>query len=142
MDERPAVLCGDEENGEMYLARLLDASDRGHEGPLRPLVRILRVWRYPRQRALAHPEIPLELPPIEEGVICRMTVIRAAAEEEMERFSSWQESRDAALAAAFQEAQSEAERAILRRHKAGVFLRERRILTYRPWEWQRIDCPR
>lgn len=126
----------------MYLARLLDDSDRGHGAQLRPLVEILRVWRYPRQRALAHPEIPLELPPVGAGAITRMAVIRLATGAELERFPSWQESRDAALNAALKEAQSEGERAILLRHLAGEYRRKRRILTYQSWEWQRVHCPR
>lgn len=141
MDSPWLAICGDEETGEKYLARVLDESARGHAPPIRPIVEILQVWRYPNQRAIAHPDILLDLPPLDEKTICRMAAIRPATPEEITRFSTYRESWEAAWNAAFDQAASDGERAILLRHKAGIFLRKRRILAYRPWEWQQIRCP-
>ena len=129
------IIAGDRETGEEYLARIVDDRAHGHDPPPRPIVQILRVIRYPNQRAIAHPEITMEFPPIASGTMCRMDVIREATEEERALFAHSPEEADAmARSRAMASARSEQERDILRRHAAGEYGRRRVIVKFSSYD--------
>lgn len=136
MDER-LVIAGDEETGDMYLCALLDDDPRGHDPELRPIVRIERVLRYPNQRAIMHPDTPHEVPPLREGLCCRLDLIREAAAAD-QAFGTYEESLRAAQRQALLSAQTDGERAVILRHMQGDIRGRRAIVTFRPWELQRI----
>lgn len=131
MDEQRIVIAGDVETGEEYLARIVDDGAHGHDPPPRPIVQILRVVKYPRQQAIAHPEIAMEFPPIEAGTMCRMDALREPTKRERARMNlTADEARSMALVRAIDETESEEEREILRRHAAGEYGRRRVIVTF------------
>ena len=131
MADKRLVIAGDGETGEEYLAELLDDSAHGHSPKPRPIVRLLRCARYPDQRCIAHPEIPLELPAIAAGTVCRLGVIREAGEGDRTLLDIPAE--EAALRAidrAAMETDSPAEQEILLRHRAGEARRKRIMITF------------
>ena len=145
---KPAlVIAGDEETGEEYLAELLDDSPRGHDPAPNPIVRILRVVRYPNQRAIAHPEIATEFPAIEFGTILRMQVLREPPKGLQEIIASqgssskdYECSMRGAIKQAIREARSEEERSILYRHLSGDFRRKRAFVRFTEQNWLRIEA--
>lgn len=131
MADQRLVMAGDGETGEIYLAELLDDLAHGHSPKPRPIVRVLRCARYPDQRCIAHPEIPLELPAIPAGTVCRLGVIREAGEEERALLAlSEQEAAIRAIDRAILDTESPAEREILLRHRAGEARRKRIMITF------------
>lgn len=131
MADQRLVMAGDRETEEEYLAQVLDDLAHGHSPKPRPIVRVLRCARYPDQRCIAHPEIPLELPAIPAGTVCRLDVIREAGEGDRALLSLPEE--EAALRAidrAISDAASQAEREILLRHRAGEARRKRIMITF------------
>lgn len=139
MSQRRLVIAGDSETGEEYLAELLDDSPRGHDPPPNPIVRILRVARYPNQRAIAQPEVAMEFPPVEFGTILRMAALRQAEEAgQAGTKAAYDESLRAALAQAMEDARTDAERAILTRHQSGDFRRKRVFIQFTEQNWLRI----
>ena len=131
MEEQRIVIAGDAETGEEYLARIVDDGAHGHDPPPRPIVQILRMVRYPNQRAIAHPETVAERPAIEAGTMCRMDALREPTKRERARLNlTADEARSMALVRAIDETESEEEREILRRHAAGEYGRRRVIITF------------
>lgn len=121
--------------GDEYLARVLRPILAGTKAR-NPIVEILRILRYPAQRAVVWPDVATENPPLTFGALVRMPAIRDPGPEDL-RFDSWEASLAAALAAAMAADPSAAEAEILRRHAAGVFHGRRAILHYSRWTlWQ------
>lgn len=144
---RSVIIAGDEETGEEYLAELLDDSPRGHDPTPNPIVRILRVVRYPNQRALAHPETAMEFPAVEFGTILRMQVLREPPKGLQEIIASkgssskdYEYSMSGAIRQAIREARSEEERSILYRHLSGDFRRKRVFIRFTEQNWLRIEA--
>lgn len=133
------LIAGMAETGEEYLCQLLDHSARGHDPPPNPIVRVLAALRYPRQRAIMHPENASEIPPLSPGLICQLPALRALRPEEAKQallgggFPAGQ-----ALETAIREAENEKEREILLRHRAGEIAQHPRVVSFREWAWQRI----
>lgn len=127
------VITGDPETGEMYLARLIDDRDRGHGPQTNPLVEILQIVRYPSQHAIAHPEIPTEIPPISSGAVLRMAILRNAASADLVH-PDYENSRLAAIDEAIESTKNAAEQAILLRHRSGEIRRKRILRTYSKYE--------
>lgn len=150
MSPRRLVIAGDEETGEKYLAELLDDDPRGHDPPPHPIVRILRVVRYPNQRAIMEPSVAAEFPAVEYGAIIRMGVLREPSQAL--RASSpkggateytkaaYEQSLRAAITQALLDARSDAERAILQRHLSGDFRRKRVFIRFTEQNWLRIEA--
>ena len=63
------IAAGDPDLGDLYLCEIVQAAD--HLTP-NPLVRILRVIRYPIQHAVLLPDVVNENAPIPEGTVCRL----------------------------------------------------------------------
>ena len=128
------AICGRPDLGEEYVCAVADASRHGHGPETSPIVRVLRVLRYPRQHALYWPDKAVEIPAVEAGCICRLPFLRQATAEELARFGSYEESLAAAQAEALAREENEDSREIVRRHMAGEYRRARTVLRIRPWE--------
>lgn len=132
------LIAGMVETGEEYLCQLLDYDARGHDPPPSPIVRVLAVLRWPRQRAIMHPENACEIPPLPTGMICRLPALRALGPREAALALGDGFPAGRALDEAIQNAGSDGERQILLRHRAGEISDAQRAVTYRDGEWQRI----
>lgn len=131
--EKNLVIAGDRETGEEYLAQLVDGDAHGHDPPPRPIVLILRAVRYPNQRAFAHPDRAVELPALGAGIMCRMEILRDAADKEAALLALPEgEALGRAIRRAIAETDSEEEKDILRRHAEGDVRRGRVVLTFHP----------
>ena len=131
MPEGVLLIAGDRETGEEYLARVVDDAPHGHDPPPRPIVQVLRVVRYPDQRAIADPDVAMEFPAIGAGTMCRLESMRDPTAEECALSAlSPEESVRMAIIRAMDEARNEAERDILRRHAAGQYGRARVLVTF------------
>lgn len=130
------VLAGDPETEEIYAARVIDEEKRGHGPETLPLVKILRVARYPRQHAIKDHDVALEIPALQEGLILRMAILKRLSEQEREAFLSrtYQESLRAAQEEALREAANEREAYIIQRHINGEYFRKRMVRSYTPTE--------
>lgn len=128
MQEPVLVIAGEEEFEEEYLAELIDAAVRGHDPPPDPIVRILRVLRYPAQRAIVWQDVANEVPPLREGCVCRLPVLRLSHGEEG-LYSDYPSSLRAALERALIAARSDGERAILLRHQAEGTRKKRIVIS-------------
>ena len=119
------VICGRPDLGEEYLAELPNPSRDPLRPEIDPIVRIARVMRYPRQHALYWPDVPVEIPPIADGVYCRLRVFRQATEADMRRYADYAESLAAAQREYMTRCESAAEREIVQRHMHGEYRRRR-----------------
>ena len=63
------ITAGDPDLEDLYLCEIVRPAD--HLTP-NPLVKVLRILRYPIQHAIMHPEDPNENVPIEAGTVCRL----------------------------------------------------------------------
>lgn len=68
------ILAGDPDLEDLYLCEVVKPAD--HLAP-NPLVRVLRVIRYPVQHAVLLPDVVNENTPIPEGTVCRLTALEA-----------------------------------------------------------------
>lgn len=127
------AICGYREYGEEYLCEVVDASRHGSR-EVNPVVRVLRVLRYPCQHAIYWPDVAVEIPPVEAGCVCRLPFLRQATGEEALRFASYETSLAAALRNALQAEPCPEGREIILRHMAGEYRRPRKLLRLKPWE--------
>ena len=127
------AICGYREYGEEYLCEVVDASRHGSR-EVNPIVRVLRVLRYPCQHAIYWPDVAVEIPPVEAGCVCRLPFLRQATGEEALRYASYETSLAAALRNALQAEPCTAGQEIILRHMAGEYRRPRKLLRLKPWE--------
>lgn len=66
------ILAGDPDLDDVYLCEIVRPAD--HLTP-NPLVRVLRVLRYPIQHAIMLPDVVNENAPVREGTVCRLTAL-------------------------------------------------------------------
>ena len=125
------VVVADPDIRDEYLARVAQEIRPGTHAR-NPIVEIMRILRYPVQRAVLWADVPDEHHPLREGDLCRMQVVRAPREDDL-RFSSYAASFSAAISAAMTAAGGE-ELAILWRHAGGEFRGRRAILHYKRWQ--------
>ena len=132
MERERLALVGDPETEEIYFAQVIDEEKRGHGPETLPLVKILRVARYPRQHAIQDHGVALEMPALQEGLILRMAILKRLSEKEGKAFLSrtYQESLLAAQRQALIDAERENEREIITRHLDGVYTRRRTVRSY------------
>lgn len=141
--EREHRLCiaWDAEHGDSYLAEIVDDEAHGHDPKPHPIVKILQIISYPAQRAIAHPETAHETPPLPEGCFCRLQILAEApsvAGIGINYKKALREAREKAM----DEARSEREKEIIRRHMAGDIRGKRAVVTYRAWEIQGMPARR
>lgn len=67
------ILAGDPDLEDLYLCEVVKPAD--HLTP-NPLVKVLRILRYPIQHAIMLPDVVNENVPIEAGTVCRLEGIR------------------------------------------------------------------
>ena len=132
MEQERLALVGDPETGEMYAAQVIDEEKHGHGPETLPMVRLIRVARYPDQRAIQDHSVTLERPALGYGTILRMAILKELSDEEREAFlsRSWKQSLRDALKQALRDARNEREKEIIRRHLDGQVWRERRVRSY------------
>lgn len=134
MEPGALAIAGIEETGERYLVSLVDDSARGHDPKPHPIVKILQVISYPAQRAIMHPDIPHEMRPLQEGLICRMQIF---GKSDHLPFPDYGSSLQAALLSALETAKAPREREILIRHQKGEFHGQRAVFAVKeaaaPW---------
>jgi hypothetical protein len=124
------IIAGERELGEEYLCELITFDPMGHGSTTSPIVRVMRVLRYPDQRAIIWPDVANEVCPIREGTICRLPYIRSASSDEISRYPDWASSLIATQAEAMNRAASDAERRIIRNHQLGLYIDRRAVHTY------------
>lgn len=76
------VIAGSAEIGDRYLGRVLPEDRRGRVAEMLPAVRILRMLRWPGQRAIIWPDIIHENDPLPGGCAARLRVFGPASDEE------------------------------------------------------------
>lgn len=63
------ILAGDPDLEDLYLCEVVKPADHLAQNPL---VRVLRILRYPIQHAIMLPDVVNENAPIEAGTVCRL----------------------------------------------------------------------
>lgn len=128
------VVAGLPEIDDEYLCRVERVAPSGCR--VNPILRPLRILRYPRQRAIMV-DVPHEIPPCRERELCRMTVLRHADESEITRYPDWETSLRDCIRARMRTSPPE-QRAILERHLSNDFRSRRAMMTYPDYEIRSI----
>lgn len=116
------ILAGDPDLEDIYLCEIVRPAD--HLAP-NPLVRVLRVIRYPIQHAIMLPDVVNENAPIREGTVCRLTALGEASSEDLTL--SYAESLRKAQEEYISRAPPE-EQLIVRRHMRGIYGKKRVVI--------------
>ena len=137
------VICGRPDLGEEYLCAKLDDGQHGHAGAVNPIVRVLAVVRYPRQRAIYWPEVVSEVSPV-RGCICRLPFlrdcphpaarIRGRMRGTPRRMKLWAESAARLQRLYLRRCEDPEEREIIQRHMEGQYRARRSVRVYKGYE--------
>ena len=137
------VICGRPDLGDEYLCAWLDDGQHGHAGTVNPIVRVLAVVRYPRQRAIYWPEVVSEVSPV-RGCICRLPFLRAWPRPAARirgrmrgtprRMALWTESAARLQRLYLRRCEDPEEREIIRRHMEGQYRAHRSVRVYKGYE--------
>ena len=137
------VICGRPDLGEEYLCAWLDDGQHGHTGVVNPIVRVLAVVRYPRQRAIYWPEVVSEVSPV-RGCICRLPFLRECPHTEARirdrmcgtprRMKLWAESAARLQRLYLRRCEDPEEREIIQRHMEGQYRARRSVRVYKGYE--------
>lgn len=120
------ITAGDPDLEDLYLCEIVRPAD--HLTP-NPLVRVLRILRYPIQHAIMHPEDPNENVPIPEGTVCRLQAL-GNRQEALEKLLSLTYAES--LRKSAEEYMAHAppdEQEIVRRHMRGEFRKKRIVIS-------------
>lgn len=79
------VVAGSPEIGDQYLARRIQETGQGVFPERVPLVRLLRMLRFPAQHAILWPDVVSENAPLPGGAAARLPILREADRAERER---------------------------------------------------------
>jgi len=131
--EQRRAIAWDAEHGDSYLVDIIDDEAHGHDPKPNPIVKILQILSYPAQRAIAHPETAHETPPLPDGCYCRLPILAEAPSMAGIPIDRGKAMRDA-MRQAMDEARSDQEREIIRRHMAGDIRGTRAVVTFKPSE--------
>lgn len=116
------ILAGDPDLNDLYLCELVKPAD--HLTP-NPLVRVLRILRYPIQHAILLPDVLNENAPIPEGAVCRLAAMEGNRQQAAG--NSYEESLRLAQEEYLRRAPpGEAE--IVRRHLRGEYGKKRMVI--------------
>jgi len=132
--EHRLVVAGMAGYGEEYLAEIVNDSPLGHDPTPDPIVRVLGILRYPNQRVLMPPYPAHEVPPLKNGLVCRLPVLRNAAGGDMACLPTGQ-----AILEAMEAAATEEEAAILRRHLEEGPKGSRAVVTFTRFDLEYIE---
>ena len=130
MAERLVVIHSPEIRDE-YLAAFMGLTGLGYDPHTLPASRILRLLRYPVQRAIIWPDVPSENAPLPFGAVVRLPVLREATEQDrqaLERFRDYAASVRAAALAALGENIPPGERRLIALQLAGRRRHPRAVL--------------
>ena len=145
------VICGRPDLGEEYLCAWLDDGQHGHAGAVNPIVRVLAVVRYPRQRAIYWPEVVSEVSPV-RGCICRLPYLRECPHPTPlreatfprcgrgrllgtpRRMKLWAESAARLQRLYLRRCEDPEEREIIQRHMEGQYRARRTVRVYKGYE--------
>lgn len=132
--EHRLVVAGMAGFGEEYLAEIVNDWPLGHDPIPDPIVRVLGILRYPNQRALMPPYPAHEVPPLKNGLVCRLPVLRNAGDGDLACLPTGQ-----AILEAIEAAATEEEAAILRRHLEQGPKGSRAVVTFTPFDLEYIE---
>jgi len=121
MADRLVVIHSPEIRDE-YLAAWMGLTGLGYDPHTLPASRILRMLRYPVQRAIIWPDVPSENLPLPGGAVVRLPVLREATEADrqaLERFRDYAASVRAAAVEALGDGIPEGERRLIALELAG-----------------------
>lgn len=137
------VICGRPDLSEEYLCAKLDDGQHGHAGVVNPIVRVLAVVRYPRQRAIYWPEVVSEVSPV-RGCICRLPYLRECPHPAARirgrmrgtprRMKLWAESAARLQRLYLRRCEDPEEREIIQRHMEGQYRTRRSVRVYKGYE--------
>ena len=133
------IVCGNAETGEEYLCLPMRLPSYKFDNAVNRIVQVVRILRYPDQRAIIQHECAVEIPPAGEGLICRLAYLRDATDEELTRHADYAESLKATLGEAVKRARSVDELSILMRHAMGVFAVRKSLTTFNPYDVELDD---
>lgn len=142
MDDLIVAWCP--EIGDRYLGRVIQEERRGWPPEMLPAVRVLRMLRWPDQRAVIWPDIANEVDPLPGGVAARLHVLRAAEADERRQMilADWWASLRRCGLEAIRAARSEREREIIRLQLAGRRNGRRSVAILEEYgqevEWMRL----
>lgn len=88
MADRLIVIYSPEIRDE-YLAAWVGLIGRGYAPETLPASRVLRLLRYPMQRAVVWPDIPSPNDPLPGGATVRLPILREATEADREALTRW-----------------------------------------------------
>ena len=88
MADRLIVIYSPEIRDE-YLAAWVGLIGRGYAPETLPASRVLRLIRYPMQRAVVWPDIPSPNDPLPGGATVRLPILREATEADREALTRW-----------------------------------------------------
>jgi hypothetical protein len=125
--ESTLITAGDPDLNDLYLCEIVRPAD--HLTP-NPLVRVLRILRYPIQHAIMHPEDPNENVPIPAGTVCRLQEASGNRQEALEKLLSLTYAES--LRKSAEEYMAHAppdEQEIVRRHLRGEYRKKRIVIS-------------
>lgn len=116
------ILAGDPDLEDIYLCEIVRPAD--HLAP-NPLVRVLRVLRYPVQHAVLLKDVVNENAPIREGTVCRLTALGEppAPPDGLTYAESLRNAQEEYISRAPPE-----EQLIVRRHMRGIYGKKRVVI--------------
>ena len=117
------ILAGDPDLEDLYLCEVVKPAD--HLTP-NPLVRVLRILRYPIQHAIMLPDVVNENVPVPAGTVCRLTETEAGGHEELLSLTYAESQRLSAEEYLRRAPPGEAE--IVRRHLRGEYGKKRVVV--------------
>ena len=88
MADRLIVIYSPEIRDE-YLAAWVGLIGRGYAPETLPASRVLRLLRYPMQRAVVWPDVPSPNDPLPGGATVRLPILREATEADREALTRW-----------------------------------------------------
>ena len=117
------ITAGDPDLEDLYLCEIVKAADHLAANPL---VRVLRIVRYPIQHAIMLPDVVNENVPVPEGTVCRLTETEAGDHEELLSLTYAESQRLSAEEYLRRAPPDEAE--IIRRHLRGEYGKKRVVI--------------
>ena len=121
------ITAGDPDLNDLYLCEIVRPAD--HLTP-NPLVRVLRILRYPIQHAIMHPESVNENVPIAAGTVCRLQEALGNRQEALEKLLSLTYAESQRLSAEEYMAHAPpGEQEIIRRHLRGEYRKKRIVIS-------------
>lgn len=128
------VIVGDDDLEDRYIADLVSTEIFENRNPI---VKVRFVLRYPIQHAILWQDVTNEHRAIDEGLLCRLHVYGPAPDDQLCRFSSYDDSlkqaQKKALLLSIRYGRAK-ETEIILRHLRGDYQRRRYVISFGRWE--------